>query len=490
MSEATAARPAGPEDRQPSAVAREAGLERLLTPRQLTMIAIGGAIGTGLFLGSGLAISYAGPGVILSYGIGVLICLVMMRALTEMAVVHPTAGSFGVFADLYVNPWAGFVVRYTYWFAQVVAIGGEVTAAAIYTRYWFPDSPLWFWATLYSTALVSVNLFSVKNFGEFEYWFAMIKVSAIVLFIVLGIGYVLFGFPGTPAVGLAQLTGDGGFLPNGMAGVFRAMLMVLFSFYGIEIIAVTAGEAVDPRTAVPKAMRSVVVRLSLFYILAIALVVAIVPWRQAGIAQSPFVLVFRAVGIPFAAGIMNFVVLTAALSSMNTNLYLAGRMLFSLSRAGYAPARFGRLSRSGSPRLAILTSTVGLAVAALLSGYFPSSVYLWCFGVAIFGGLLVWIVVLLALLGFRRTRARSGLPPSPLPMPGYPWLPIAGIAALVLILVDCFFVGLTNAWVAGALWLAAVSIGYLVHRRRAAQPPERTTQSRSPSVEVHRPEVE
>jgi AAT family amino acid transporter len=445
---------------------REAGLERRLGRRQLTMIAMGGAIGTGLFLGSGLAIGLAGPGVILSYILGVAVCLVMMSALTEMAVVHPTAGSFGVYAETYLSPWSGFVVRTTYWMAQVLAIGGEVTAAAIYTRFWFPKVPLWLWVVLYSAALILVNLSSVKNFGEFEYWFAMIKVAAIVMFIVLGVGYVFGGFGGE-SPGLTRWTSEGGFLPHGFGGVLKAMLIVIFSFYGIEIIAVTAGEAEDPRLAVPRAMRSVVFRLSLFYIVAIALVVAVTPWTKAGLGESPFVTVFRSVGIPYAAGVMNFVILTAALSSMNTNLYLSSRMLFSLSRSGFAPPLFGRLSNHGIPRAATLISTLGLGAAAVLSVKSPDSVYLWMFGISIFGGILVWILILITLVAFRSKRRRSGLPPSPLRMPFFPWLAWAGVAALGAILVDSFFINLAVAWYAGIPWLVFVSVVYVVRRKKS-----------------------
>jgi amino acid transporter, AAT family len=436
----------------------------------MTMIAMGGAIGTGLFLGSGMAVGEAGPGVILSYVLGVGLCLIMMYALAEMAVVHPTAGSFGVYAETYLNPWTGFVVRYTYWFAQVVAIGGEVTAAGIYTQYWFPSSPLWIWVIFYSTALILVNLTAVRFFGEFEYWFAMIKVSAILLFVVFGLGYVFYGIPGMPPVGLRHLTdpATGGFLPHGLSGVAKAMLVVVFSFYGIEIIAVTAGEALDPEQEVPRALRSMVIRLGLFYILAIALVVAIVPWQRAGLGESPFVTVFRSLGIPFAAGLMNFVVLSAALSSMNTNLYLTGRMLFSLARSGFAPEGFGRLSQHGSPRNAILASTIGLAIAALLAAMAAGSAYQWLFGISIFGGILVWITVLVTLLAFRRTRDRQGLPRGRVVTPLYPWLPIVGIIALLLILIDCFYVGLAIAWAAGGAWIALISAAYLFRRRARA----------------------
>ncbi len=444
---------------------RESGLKRQLNPRQSAMIALGGAIGTGLFLGSGLAIGLAGPGVIISFLLGVLVCLVMMSALTEMAVVHPTAGSFGVYAETYLCPWAGFVVRTTYWLAQVVAIGGEVTAAAIYTRFWLPGSPVWIWIVFYSAVLILINLSSVKNFGEFEYWFSMIKVSAIVLFILLGIGYIATGFNG-PAPGISLWTSEGGFLPKGFGGVLEAMLIVIFSFYGIEVVAVTAGEAKNPSQTIPRAMKSVVFRLSLFYVLSIALVVAIAPWSKAGIGESPFVTVFKAVGIPAAAGIMNFVVLTAALSSMNTNLYLTSRMLFSLSRSGLAPRMFGRLSPQGSPRNAVLGSTIGLGAAAVLSLKLAETVYLWLFGISIFGGILVWILILLTLLAFRKKRRADGYPPGKLRMPFYPWLAWIGIAVLVAILVDALFINLAIAWYAGIPWLLLVTGMYLLFRKK------------------------
>jgi L-asparagine transporter-like permease len=437
---------------------------------------MGGAIGTGLFLGSGFAVGLAGPAVIISYCLGVGICLIMMSALSEMTVVHPTAGSFGVFAEKYINPWAGFTIRYTYWACQVIAIGGEVTAAAIYTQFWFPHVPMWIFAALYAIVLIALNMTSVKNFGSFEYWFAMIKVAAIVLFIILGISYAFTGFGHSTPVGLTNLVSHGGFFPHGISGVFKAMLIVVFSFYGVEVIAVTAGEAKDPGTSVPKAMKAMVFRLSSFYILAIALIVMIVPWTKAGIGQSPFVTVFTGTGLPYAAGIMNFVVLTAALSSMNTNLYLTGRMLFSLSRSGFAPKVFGKLTKQGSPRNAILVSTIGLIAAAILTVYFANSAYLYLFGISIFGGITVWIMILITLLFFRKKREKAGLPPSKIQMPGYPWLPIIGIIALVAILIDCFFIGLSMAWEAGVPWLIVITIIYFINKQRIKKVVDKETE--------------
>src|SRR5215475_8901330 len=299
------------------------GLHRRLSQRQLTMMAIGGAIGVGLFLGSGVTIRLAGPAVIISYLLGAGIALIMAYVLTEMAVVHPVAGAFGVYAEKYLNPWAGFSVRATYAAAEIIAIGAEVTAAGIYIAYWYPDVPQWVWVVLVSAALVALNAMQVNRLGEFEYWFAMIKVAAIVAFILVGLS-LIFGIGSRHAIGLANLTQHGGFLPAGWKGVWLSLTITVTSYMGVEIIAVTAGEARQPEVTIPHAMRHIVYRLIAFYVLAIAIMVTMVPWNQSGgtstLSGSPFVTAFAAAHIPHAAGVMNFVVLTAALSSVNTNL--------------------------------------------------------------------------------------------------------------------------------------------------------------------------
>src|SRR6516162_4889765 len=344
------------------------GLQRRLSQRQLAMMAIGGAIGVGLFLGSSVTIRLAGPGVILSYLLGAVIALIMSYALAEMAVVQPVAGAFGVYAETYLNRWAGFSVRCTYGAAQIIAIGAEVTAAGIYISFWFPNVPQWLWVVSISSALVAVNAMKVNRLGEFEYWFAMIKVAAILSFIFVGI-YLIFGDGSRGATGWANLTQHGGFLPAGWKGVWLSLTIALTSYMGVEIIAVTAGEAEHPEVTIPRAMRSIVWRLILFYVLAVAIIVAMVPWNQASssstVSGSPFVTAFVAARVPFAAAIMNFVVLTAALSSVNTNLYLSTRMLFSLGREGYAPRWIGKVSGNGIPHRALLASTAGIIAAVL-----------------------------------------------------------------------------------------------------------------------------
>ena len=442
-------------------------LSRQLTSPQLAMIALGGAIGTGLFLGSALAVRVAGPGVILTYLIGAVVALLLMGALSEMAVAHPTAGSFGVYAEMYLSPYAGFVVRYTYWACQVIAIGSEATAVAIYCQFWFPGIPQWAWIAAFSIALVGVNAASVAQFGAFEYWFSMIKVVAIVMFLIAGTA-AIFGWGPAAAVGFSNYTAHGGFLPHGFRGVWFAIVFVIFSYLGSEIVAVTSGEARDPSVAVPRAMRSMVGRLIIFYVGAITILVGIVPWNQihpgAAITASPFVIVFQKLGIPAAAHAINFVVLTAALSSMNCNLYLVTRMIFSLSCGGYAPGAWGRVTRKGVPLNALLVSSVGLVVAILVALRYTQA-YEKLFGVSLFGGLFVWLMIFLTHLAFRRREK-----PARIFMPGFPYTTLLGLAFMIAILASTWFVeGMEITLKAGAVWMVTISAAYLLWKFRASR---------------------
>lgn len=447
---------------------RETGLKQSLTKAQVVMIGIGGAIGTGLFMGSGLAISYAGPAVLISYMIGAFIAVIMVFSLAEMSVTHPTAGSFGTYAEMYMGRWSGFMVRYTYWIVQVVAIGGEAIAAGIYMLHWFPGIPVWMWSIAFSSVLVYVNCRSVANFGSFEYWFAMIKVTAIIGFIMLGLVQV-FGFGTDPAVGMKNLTGlSGGFMPHGFTGVWMGVLMAVFSFYGVEVVAVASSEVKDPSKVLPYALRSMVLRLTLFYVLALGIMVAYVPWTELSakvVHQSPFVKLFEHAGIYYAAGIMNFVVITAALSSMNANLYLSSRTLFSLSRGSYAPKWIGVLSPNGTPVMATLISGVGLLGAATLS-YFSPLAYNYLFGIALFGGIFVWIMILITHLRFRRAWRGKKLS---VRMPFFPFAQIIGIVLLCAILIT---MGLDTdfwniSWIVGVPWLVIMSLIYFIWFSRA-----------------------
>lgn len=435
------------------------------------MLAIGGAIGTGFFLGSAVSIQLAGPAVIVSYAGGSLIALALMWALGEMTVAHPVAGSFGVFAELYVHPWAGFAVRYSYWLGQAIAIGSEAIAASIYCRLWFPRIPGWVWIVAFSAALVYVNARAVGNFGRFEYWFAFIKVATICVFLVFGAALLLgIGFH---PIGAMNYTAHGGFLPHGWSGVALGVAMAVFSFIGIEVVAVASGEAAQPEIAVPRALRWTLARLALFYIGGMAILVGVMPWTQVGLRESPFVHVFQNVGIPYAAGIMNFVVLTAALSSMNCNLYLDTRMLFSLSRGGYAPRALGKLNAQGSPLAAVLVSSGGMAVALILELRFKDTAFLYMLGMAFFCGLFAWILIFLTHLFFRRHYSRETGRVLPARFaPRNAWTSVAGLLALLGVLISTWWIpGMRITITAGLPWLGFITLCYFVfarHRSSAA----------------------
>jgi L-asparagine transporter-like permease len=459
-------------------IERERGLRRTLTAGRMTMIAIGGAIGTGLFLGSGFAISLAGPGVLLSYAIGAVVALLLMGCLAEMTVAHPTSGSFGAYAEYYIGPLAGFLVRYAYWFGNVLAVGTEVTAVALYMHFWFPGTPGWLWIAAFSGLLILVNARSVNVFGAVEYWFSTIKVTAIVIFILLA-GYIVLRSPSSQApgaahaataVGFVNYTAYGGFLPKGLWGAWTAVLVALFSYFSIEMIAVAAGEAAQPEIAVTRAFRATVFRLILFYLLTLALVLAIVPWPAAGIDESPFVKVMRALRVAWAAGIFNFVILIAALSAMNSQLYITTRMMFSLSRAGHAPAPFGTLNRRGVPVRALLLSSIGIALAAVLSVTAPKSAFILMVSISAFGTLFAWMMIFVTHYFFRRARERAPAAPLRFRMRGFPATTLLGAALMAAVLLTSAF---TDAFrmtlIFGLPFLGALSTAYWIWYRQDAR---------------------
>jgi amino acid transporter, AAT family len=441
----------------------EQGLHRGLTTGQLSMIAIGGAIGTGLFLGSAFAIGLAGPSVLISYGIGALIALLLMGALAEMTVAHPTPGSFGVYAGVYLGPLAGFLVRYAYWSCIVLAIGTEVTAVAVYMAYWWPTVPAWWWILGFSAALIGVNALSVKVFGAIEYGFSLTKIVAIVAFILLG-AWFLFGAPPESGAGFRNYTAHGGFFPKGLWGTWVAVIVAIFSYLSIEMIAVAAGEAKDPKTAVTRAFRATIFRLVVFYLATLAIMLAVVPWTVAGEAGSPFVKVMAATGVPGAAGVINFVVLVAALSAMNSQLYISTRMMFSLSRAGYAPKVFGTLNRQGAPTAALALSTVGVAVAAAVNALNPESAFTLMIAISMFGALFTWLMIFVTHLAFRRKVAAESLA---FRAWGHPAGSLLGAGLLAAVLVTTAFTAefrMTLAY--GLPVLAGLSLAYIAWYRK------------------------
>ncbi|VWC60928.1 amino acid permease [Burkholderia lata] len=416
-------------------VEREKGLHRGLSTAQLSMIAIGGAIGTGLFLGSGFAIGFAGPSVLVSYAIGALIALLLMGCLAEMTVAHPTSGSFGAYAEHYVSPLAGFLVRYAYWASIVFAVGTEVTAIAVYMKYWFPAVPGWYWIVGFSAALIGINLVSVKVFGAVEYVFSMLKIAAIVAFIALG-AVVVFGAPAGSGIGFANYTAHGGFFPKGVWGMWVAVIVSIFSYLSIEMIAVAAGEARDPHQAITRAFRATMVRLVFFYLLTLALMLAIVPWTAAGSDESPFVKVMAATHVPGAAGVINFVILVAALSAMNSQLYITTRMMFSLSRAGYAPKTLGRLTGRGVPAAALGLSAIGIALATVLNVLYPDTSFVMMMSVSMFGAMFTWLMIFVTHLFFRRHHRGQALA---FRMWGFPVTSVLGAVLMFAALVTTYF---------------------------------------------------
>ena len=439
---------------------QEKGLRHQLSAAQMAMVSVGGSIGTGLLLGSGAAIQIAGPALILTYLIGAFLAWTVTNALGELASAHPGAGSFGLYADLYLNPWAGFVARYGYWFAVAIAVGAELVAASTYSRYWLPGVPGVVWVVVYAALLLLINSRTVGDYGSFEFWFAMIKVVTIVIFVLAGV-WLLLGGRVTP-----QYINHGGLLPNGPVSPLLAVSFALFSFLGLEMVAISSGEARETRE-IPRATRIMFALLAFLYVGSTAVLVGFLPWNRAGVAQSPFVTVFVVAGIPAASTLMNFVVLTAALSGANANLYAASRMLFSLARSGHAAPPLGRLNASGSPRLALLVSGIGVPLALIAEHWAPRSAFLWLIGASLFGGMLAWCVGLAAHIAFRRRTSPADLAELPMRAPGGAVLSAVGLAGILLAVASTWWVPQSRITIVSGLpYLAILSLAYFAVRRR------------------------
>ncbi len=444
--------------------AREAGLHRRLSAGQMSMIAIGGAIGTGLFLGSKFAIGLAGPSVLVSYAISGFITLLLMGCLAEMTVAHPTSGSFGAYAEHYLHPFAGFLVRWAYWTCIVMGVGTEVTAIADYMRYWFPQVPGWVWIAGFPGILIAVNARSVRTFGAVEYWLSTIKVAAIAGFVLLGAWVVWGSRP--PGVGTVNLTAHGGFFPHGVWGMWVAVVVSIFSYLSIEMIAVAAGEAERPAEAVRQAFRATFLRLVLFYLLSLFVILTLVPWTRLGEGTSPFVTVMEILRVPYAAGILNGVVVVAALSAMNSMLYITTRMLFSLARGGDAPARFGIVNARGVPANALALSTSGMALAAAVYALDPARAFTVMMALSMFGALFTWLMIFVTHYAFRRRHDRLGGPPLAFRMAGFPVTTALGAGLMAAVLITTVFTDVFRmTLVFGVPFLGLLALGYRLARR-------------------------
>ena len=437
-------------------------LHRGLEERHIQMMAIGGAIGVGLFLGSAIAIKTAGPAILICYAIAGVFLFCIMRALGEMAVENPVAGSFSAYASEFIGPLAGYLTGWTYWFMWIVTCMAEVTAVGIYVNFWFPSIPQWISALAAVAFLSFVNLIAVKAFGEFEFWFALIKVVTIIVMIVLGMVMITTGWGnGGIPIGISNIWNNGGFFPNGINGPIMAMVMVAFAFIGVELIGVTAGEAKNPDKVIPSAINKVLIRILIFYVGAMFVIMALYPWATIGTTGSPFVATFSKLGIGAAAGIINFVVLTAALSSCNSGIFTTGRMLYNLSLQGSAPKMFGKLGKTHVPSTAILISAGFMLIGVLLNFVVPAKVFVFVTSVATFAGVFSWCMILLAQMKFRKSLTPEQIKKLKFPMRGYPFTNYISIAFLIfLVVVMCFSPDTRVAVIVGPLWLVILVAYY------------------------------
>ncbi len=423
-----------------SSTAAETGLRRTMGPRHLIMIAMGGVIGSGLFLSSGYTISQAGPlGAVIAYLVGAFVVYLVMACLGELAIAYPVSGAFHIYAARSIGPATGFATAWLYWLCWAVAIGSEFTASGLLMQRWFPGVDVWVWCVVFAAILFGLNAISSKFFGESEFWFSIVKVGAIIALIVLG-GAALLGFQPLSESGnhpflFENFNTSGGLFPNSFSGVLVTALAVFYAFSGSELIGVAAGETTDPARNIPKAMRSTVIRLLIFFVGAIAVIAATVPFDQVGLDESPFVTVFSSVGIPYAADIMNFVIITALLSAGNSGLFSCARMLYSLSDEGHAPKALKRLTKRGIPLVALSVSMLGGLASLISSVVAPETVYLALVSVAGFAVVGVWMSITASHFFHRRAFIRNGGQVADLAYKA-PFFPLVPILAFTLCLVS------------------------------------------------------
>ncbi|MEU6775734.1 amino acid permease [Streptomyces sp. NPDC046759] len=443
------------------------GYQRGLGSRQIQMIAIGGAIGTGLFLGAGKGISKAGPSLILAYAVAGLVIFLIMRALGELLMYRPVSGSFSEYAREFIGPFAGFVTGWTYWLFWVVTGITEVTAAAAYMTYWF-DIPQWVSALIFTIVLYGANLISVKLFGELEFWFSMVKVTAIIGMILICAGILTVGFSDAGrTASVSHLWSDGGFFPHGVGNTLMTLQMVMFAFLAVELVGVTAGESKDPEKVLPKAINTVPWRIAVFYVGALIMILSVVPWTEFHPGVSPFVAAFQKMGLSLGAGIVNFVVLTAALSSCNSGMYSTGRMLRDLALNGQGPKFFTKLTRSGTPLAGTTFSAALMLVGVWINYQWPGKAFDYVVSFATISGMWAWIVILVCQIRYRSRADRGLLPRSEFRAPGAPY---TSIFALLFILMVIVLMGIDKdarvSLYCAPLWAAILGVSYWVLRRR------------------------
>ncbi len=453
-------------------VPEQSNLRRTMESRHLVMIALGGVIGSGLFVSSGYTISQAGPlGAVLAYGIGAVVAYMVMSCLGELAVVYPVSGGFHVYATRNLGPAWGFATAWLYWMCWAVALGSEFTACGILMQRWFPGVPVWLWCLIFAAGLFTINAISSRVFGETEFWLSLVKVVAVLTLILVG-GAAIIGInpmvDGGP-IGFSKFVTSEGLFPTGFGGVFITILAVFYAFSGTELIGVAAGEVRHPEKAIPRAIRTAVLRLTVFFIGAIFVIAAIVPFEKAGLDESPFVTVFDMVGLPGAADIMNFVIITALLSAGNSGLFSCARMLYSLAEEGQAPKILARTTRRGIPLIALSISML-FGLASLLSSVVaPGSLFLALVSVAGFAVVAVWIAIVASHISFRRRFVREGgrIEDLAYHSPLFPYLPYAALTLLVISLIGVAFDPSQSAALLFGIPFTLVCLGYFRWRHGA-----------------------
>ncbi len=443
-------------------------LARRLKNRHIQLIALGGAIGTGLFYSAAESIKLVGPGIVLSYLIGGGIIYLIMRMLGEMSTQEPVAGAFSDFAHRYWGGFPGFLSGWNYWLLYILVSMAELTVVGLYVNFWWPGVPGWATALVIWGGVTVLNLFQVKLFGEFEFWLALIKIVAIIGMIVLGL-VLVFGMDHGVSTGIANFWRHGGFLPHGVRGLLLSLVVVMFSFGGTELIGITAGEADDPRHSIPRATNQVLWRILVFYIGAVGVLILLYPWNRIGLDGSPFVLIFSNLGIPAAPDILNLVVLTASISVYNSGMYSNGRMLYSLAEQGNAPRIFMRLGKWQVPWVGILFSSACTFVVVIVNFLVPHGAFMRVMAVATAAAALTWLMIVLVHLKFRKAHARGDLY---FPAPWYPWANWLCVAFLLMLVGLMTQIDSTRpaVYVLPA-WLLVLYVGYLWRRKKAGRDP-------------------
>jgi histidine transporter len=444
----------------------EAGLKRGLSARHIRFMALGSAIGTGLFYGSAEAIKMAGPAVLLVYILAGAAVYMVMRALGEMAVHNPVTGSFGHYASQYLGPLAGFVLGWTYAFEMIIVCLADVTAFGVYMGFWFPDVERWKWVLSIVLLIGALNLCSVKVFGEMEFWLSLLKVGAIVAMIVAGLGIMLFGIgthTGETVSSVSNLWTQGGFMPNGVSGMVASLAVVMFAFGGVEIIGITAGEAKNPERVIPRAINAVPLRIGLFYVLTLFVLMSLSPWTQIGNQGSPFVQIFNNLGISSAATVLNIVVISAAISAINSDIFGAGRMMYGLAQQGQAPKGFSKLSSQGVPWMTVVVMAIALLLGVVLNYLIPENVFTLIAAIATFATVWVWLMILVTQIAMRRSMSAEQVAQLKFPVPLWPTAPIVATAFMVFVFgVLGYYPDTQPALIVGAVWIVLLVIAYWI----------------------------